>query len=63
MTVAVLNYVLGSVDIFDIDTSNESTENIEEILNNIGYSLSDIHWMEVKEVNLNLNAFWFINNN
>ena len=56
MTIAVLNYLTGSVDIFNIDTSDKSTENIEYLLDSIGYSLDNIYWMEVEEINLNLNV-------
>lgn len=51
MKIAVLDYASGSVDIFEVSDS----EHIEWYLAvEKGYNLDNIHWMEVKSININI---------
>lgn len=51
MKIAVLDYAGGSVDIFEIPEG----EHIEWYLTEEkGYNLEEIHWMEVKCININI---------
>lgn len=51
MKVAVLDYSSGCVDIFEVPKG----ENIEwYLIEEKGYNLDNIHWMEVKCININI---------
>lgn len=51
MKIAVLDYASGSVDIFEVPEG----EHIELYLTEEkGYRLDDIHWMEVKCINIHI---------
>ena len=51
MKIAVLNYVSGSVDIFEVPEGLDIERYLAE---EIGYLLGDIHWMEAKCININI---------
>ena len=51
MTVAVLDYSSGCVDIFEV-TDNEPVE--WYLTEEKGYRLDYIHWMEVKCINIHI---------
>lgn len=51
MKIAVLDYASGSVDIFEVPDG----EHIECYLTEEkGYRMDEIHWMEVKSININI---------
>jgi len=53
MKIAVLDYTSGSVDVFEVDEGMEGC--VEYFLTEEkGYNLDNIHWMEVKAININI---------
>ena len=51
MKVAVLDYSSGSVDIFEVPDNEPVVWYLTE---EKGYRMDDIHWMEVKCININI---------
>lgn len=51
MKVAVLDYSTGNVDILEIHDGIHIEWYLKE---QIGYNLNNVHWMEVKAININI---------
>ncbi len=44
--IIILNYSLSCIDVMQVPMSCETTEQVEERLQQMGYKLSQISWME-----------------